>query len=181
MGSRAQLNPLSSSYCQHCPVLGRGWGQPGSPRGGLTCPHWGFAARRDGGRDASQAKGELGACSHSRVQAAQGLSQKRWWELPTPLQVFNLPKSSWEAGGAEKQPGRSSPSMCAGSPDCGAFPAPTSVGAWDQHGVAAWGQNHIGVIPFSGWFHPTTRGRSPLGPPTPAHRVPVLALLGMML
>ena len=73
--------------------------------------------------------------------------------------------------------------MCAGSPNCRAFPAPSepSLGAWDQHGVTARGQNHIGVTPFFGCFHPTTQGRSPLGPPTPAHRVLVPALLSTML
>lgn len=103
--------------------------------------------------------------------------------MPTLLQVFHLPRSSWEAQGAEKQLGRC-PSTCAGSPNCHAFPAPTSdpsVGPRDQHRITAQGQNNIGVTPFSGWFHPVTQERSPLGPPTPAHRVPVLALLGTML
>lgn len=62
------------------------------------------------------------------------------------------------------------PSMCAGSPNCGAFPAPTSepgLGVWDQHGVAARGQNHISVTLFSGWFHPTAQERIPLGAPNP--------------
>lgn len=34
-------------------------------------------------------------------------------------------------------------------------------------------------FPFSAWLHPNTQGKSPLRPPTPAHRMPAPALLGI--
>lgn len=102
--------------------------------------------------------------------------------MPTAQRVFNLPKSSWKAWGAEKHP-ETCPSTCAESLNYGALPAPTSepsLGAQDQQHQLG-GQNHISETPISCMVSPQYPGEKPLGAPTSAHRMPAPALLGMML
>lgn len=72
-GQLSTAEPCFQRLLLALPCLGTWLGTAWEPAGGFTSPRWGFAAKRDGRRDALQSKGELGACPHLW---AQGLSQK---------------------------------------------------------------------------------------------------------
>jgi len=186
LGVREQLGAAEPPFQELLPAppcLGTWLGTAREPRGGFTHPHWRWAMRRGGRRDALQTKASQGLVpargrrQHGVCHRSDGVS------CPHLCRSLISPHHLGKPWGAEKRPG-SCPSVCAGSPSHGAFPAPTGepgLGARDQHSIAARGQNHIGITPFSAWFHPAIWGRSPLGPPTPAPRVPVPALLSITL
>lgn len=64
------------------------------------------------------------------------------------------------------------------------FLHPPASSAWVKHRTntaPAWVQNHISETPIFCMVSSQYPGEKPLGAPTPAHRMPAPALLGMML